>query len=95
MTTKYNNIRTQLQGIASVLISQEYNFIVVGNNITFMIDETSPIEIKNTFTGTQYNLSIFYNDGSEVISHSHHKVIDGAYFSYMLRKVPGTNNYIK
>ena len=93
MTTKYNNIRTQLQGIASVLISQEYNFILVGTNITFMVDETTPIEISNTFTGKEYNITILYNDGTEVVSHSHHKVIDGAYFSYMLRKVPGTNNY--
>ena len=92
---KHNNILTQLQGIASVLISQKYNFILTGTNITFMVDETTPIEIANTFTGDQYNIAIFFNDGTEVVSHSHHKVIDGAYFSYMLRKVPGTNNYIK
>lgn len=88
---KTNEIITQLQSVGNVLVGQGYNFVRQGNVFTFTTDNNDEIVVNNSFDGYNYTIDIIgpYNK----TTHSHHKVIDSSYFSYMLRRVKGTINY--
>ena len=86
-----NNLLTQLEYIGNVLVAGEYNFAKNGSTFTFKDLKGNECRIESFFDGTKYNAEIY---GAEnTIKYRHHKVVDSAYFSYMMRKVKHTNNY--
>ena len=88
-----NNLLTQLEYIGNVLVGGEYNFSKEGEVFTFEDLNGNECRIESFFDGTKYNAIIY---GAEnTVKYRHHKVIDSAYFSYMMRKVKGTNNYTR
>jgi hypothetical protein len=88
---KANEIITQLQSVGNVLVGQGYDFVRQGNVFTFTTSNSEQIVVTNSFDGNNYTLDIVGPLNST--SHTHHKVIDTSYFSYMLRRVKGTINY--
>ena len=73
--------------------SEEYEFSKKGDVFTFKDVKGNDCRIDSWFDGTKYNATITGTENT--ITYKHHKVIDSAYFSYMMRKVKGTKNYTR
>ena len=88
-----NNLLSQLEYIGNVLVGGEYEFSKKGDVFTFKDIKGNDCRIDSWFDGTKYNATITGTENT--ITYKHHKVIDSAYFSYMMRKVKGTKNYTR
>ena len=88
-----NNLLTQLEYIGNVLVSGNYDFSKKGSTFTFIDNDGVECTIDSFYDGTKYNAII--KGATKTAKYRHHKVIDAAYISYMMRKVPGTNNFTR
>lgn len=81
----------QLQNVADVLTFDNYDYTKVGSTFTFTGSTDCEIVVDSTYVDGVFQIDI---DTQNInVRHTFHKPIDTAYFAYMLRSVPGTNNY--
>lgn len=88
-----NNLLTQLEYVGNVLVAGGYDFSKKGSTFTFIDMNGNECRIESFYDGTKYNAEIFGAQNN--VKYRHHKVVDTAYLSYMMRKVKGTRNYTR
>lgn len=87
-------LKTQLKSVASCLILDGYDFEKKGTTFTFKGSDGQTITVLNSWSEKErYKIEII--GAHSTISYTHHKSINQAYFSYMLRQVHGSLNLCK
>lgn len=86
-----SSVIQQIANVAEVLTFDGYDYEKIGNVFIFQGTLDNEICIGAGYSTKDKQYSITIDTMNVIVNHKHHKVIDTAYISYLLRRVPGIN----